>query len=306
MVRRVISMRWWLALAGTVLAFGGAALASGLSPAHYRATAVLVVGRENASLEPRRIGAPLTASVAKLVESNLIAADVIANLRLHESTQALLRHVDARAVDPGLVRVTATEKTALAAEQIVQEITLVFPRLVSARFTGTRALRAKVWDPAHVVGRTDRGWSESMAAAGAASAVLWLLAWGPWRRARRRLPEPRAAPEPASNTVFHAEPATEAAATASIPAPEPPSDTASQAQPRTAEATAPANGARGLNLGELESLVDTARERFPDRVDEWHAYVFYLRDHADSDGSLPENFRPLVEDVFADLLTTPR
>ena len=57
---------------------------------------------------------------------------------------------------------------------------------------------------------------------------------------------------------------------------------------------------------ELESRVDAARERFPDRVDEWHAYVFYLRDYAAADGTLPASFEPLVEDVFAELLTAPR
>jgi hypothetical protein len=306
MVRRVIRLRWWLAAAGTLLAFGGSALASGLSSSDYRAEAVLVVGRGDAPLEPGRINAALTGSVARLLDSNLIAADVIANLRLRESTQALLRRVEARPVAPGLVRVGATDKTALAAEQIVQEITLVFPRLVSARFTGDRALRAKVWDPARVVGRTDRGWSESMGAAAAASAALCLLAWAPWRRARARLGRRRPAREPASNTVLQAEPAPETAAPARIPAAEPPSNTVLQAEARVAEAYTPANGTRGFNLGELESLVDAARERFPDRVDEWQAYVFYLRDHADIDGSLPENFRPLVEDVFADLLTTRR
>ena len=306
MVRRVTRLRWWLAAAGTVLAFGGAALASGLSATDYRAEAVLVVGRGDAPLEPGRVNAALTGSVAKLLDSNLIAADVIANLRLRESPEALLRHVDARAVAPGLVRVSATEKSALRAEQIVQEITLVFPRLVSARFSGNRALRAKVWDPARVVGRAARGWGESMAAAAAASALLWLLAWVPWRRVRLHLAQPPAAPATPSNTVLQGETAAVTEAATRVPAREPPSNTVLQAEARVAEAYTPANGTRGFNLGELESLVDAARERFPDRVDEWDAYVFYLRDHAGIDGSLPENFRPLVEDVFSQLLTGRR
>ena len=306
MVRHVIRLRWWLAAAGTLLAFGGAALASGLSSSDYRAEAVLVVGRGDAPLGPGGVNAALTRSVARLLDSNLIAADVIANLRLRESPQALLRHVDARVVAPGLVRVRATEKTALRAEQVVQEITLVFPRIVHARFTGNGALRANVWDPARVVGRTGRGWSESMGAAAAASVFLWLLAWAPWRRVRLLSLHPRAAPEAPGNAEVRAETTIATEPPSRVPAPEPTSDTVVQEQPGTVEAAAPANGVRRLNLGELESLVDAARERFPGRVDEWRAYVFYLRDHAETDGSLPENFRPLIEDVFAELLTTPR
>jgi hypothetical protein len=293
----VISMRWWLALAGTVLAFGGAALASALSPSDYRATAVLVVGRGDAPLEPGRVGAALTESVAKLLDSNLIAADVIANLRLRESTQSLLRRVEASAVTPGLVRVGATDTTALRAEQIVQEITLIFPRIVRARFTGKNALRATVWDPARVVQHPDPGWGTSMGAAAGASAFLWLLAIvAPFRRPALRLPKPRPklrrapeaptrpAPEPASNS----------------PLLEPVGGSEEVAEDI---AVAPPNGTFGFNLAQLESLVDAARERYPDRFDEWQAYVFYLRDHAEIDGSLPPNFHPLVEDVFAELLT---
>jgi hypothetical protein len=290
MVRRVISMRWWLAVAGTVLAFGGAALASALSPSEYRATAVLVVGRANAPLEPRRIGAELTDSVAQLLDSNLIAANVIANLRLHDTTPSLLRRVHSRAETPGLVRVDATAETALAAEQIVQEITLIFPRIVRARFTGANALRATVWDPARVVQHPDRGWRTSMSAAAGASVLLWLVAAAAWRRPRLRSPKPRttpkaAAPSPAAEPTAVQPPA---------PGPDP-----------VAAAPAP-NGSHGFNLSELESLVDGARERFPDRFDEWQAYVFYLRDHAEIDGTLPANFDPLVEDVFAELLTGRR
>ena len=74
----------------------------------------------------------------------------------------------------------------------------------------------------------------------------------------------------------------------------------------TAPSVTPANGVSAFNLSELESLVDASRDRYPDRYDEWQAYVFYLRDHAEIDGSLPSNFHPLVEDVFAELLTGRR
>jgi hypothetical protein len=311
MVRRVISVRWWLAAAGTALAFGGGALAAGLSPADYRAKAALVVGRGDAPLQPGQLNGSLTDSVAKLLDSNLIAADVIANLRLHETTQSLLRRVDSGAAAPGLVWVTSTDKAALRAEQIAQEITLIFPRLVRARFTGENSLRATVWDPARVVDRPSRDWGTSMAAAAAASAFLWLLAAAGRPLVRLRLPKAHVASNPPSNTVLQAGPGAAHESPAGFPAPEGSSDTVLQAQPGDASsagprAGAPANGVRGFNLGELESLVEGARERFPERVDEWQAYVFFLRDHAEIDGSLPANFHQLVADVFAELLTPRR
>src|SRR5919202_6187355 len=121
MVRRVISMRWWLAAAGTVLAFGGAALASGLTASEHAAEAVLVIGRGGGPLEPGRVNEALTESVARLVDSNLIAADVIANLKLRVRPEALRRRIESAAIAPGLVRVRATDQTALRAEQVVQE-----------------------------------------------------------------------------------------------------------------------------------------------------------------------------------------
>jgi capsular polysaccharide biosynthesis protein len=58
----------------------------------------------------------------------------------------------------------------------------------------------------------------------------------------------------------------------------------------------------GFNLIELEHLVAARSQEFPDRVVEWTSYLFFLRDHSNVDGSLPETFDYLVEDVFADLI----
>lgn len=57
-----------------------------------------------------------------------------------------------------------------------------------------------------------------------------------------------------------------------------------------------------FNLLELEHLVATRSAEFPDRADEWTSYLFFLREHSDVDGALPETFDYLVEDVFAELL----
>ena len=58
----------------------------------------------------------------------------------------------------------------------------------------------------------------------------------------------------------------------------------------------------GFNLIDLEHLVAARSPEFPDRAIEWPSYLFFLREHAGVDGSLPSSFDSLVEDVFAELL----
>ncbi len=67
---------------------------------------------------------------------------------------------------------------------------------------------------------------------------------------------------------------------------------------------APANGiARGhWNLTELERLVEERGREFPERIDEWASYLFFLRDYAEPDGSVPASFDWLIEDEFAELV----
>lgn len=67
---------------------------------------------------------------------------------------------------------------------------------------------------------------------------------------------------------------------------------------------APVNGsARGhWNLTDLERLVEERGGEFPERIDEWASYLFFLRDYAEPDGSVPASFDWLIEDEFAELV----
>ena len=56
-----------------------------------------------------------------------------------------------------------------------------------------------------------------------------------------------------------------------------------------------------FNLLELEHLVAARSAEFPDRADEWSSYLFFLREHSDIDGALPQTFDYLIEDEFAEL-----
>ena len=57
-----------------------------------------------------------------------------------------------------------------------------------------------------------------------------------------------------------------------------------------------------FNLLELERLVAARSAEFPDRADEWSSYLFFLREHSDIDGVLPQTFDYLIEEEFAELL----
>jgi DNA repair exonuclease SbcCD ATPase subunit len=65
--------------------------------------------------------------------------------------------------------------------------------------------------------------------------------------------------------------------------------------------TAPAPGGP-WSLDTLTRLVEERADDFPDRVDDWRYTLFYLRNEAHVDGTLPARFDSLVEECFGDLL----
>jgi DNA repair exonuclease SbcCD ATPase subunit len=76
--------------------------------------------------------------------------------------------------------------------------------------------------------------------------------------------------------------------------------------PVSAEVTAlPQPHAHGWNLDVLTRLVEERADEFPDRVDEWRYTLFYLRNEADIDGTLPSRFDALVDECFGELLGAP-
>lgn len=62
---------------------------------------------------------------------------------------------------------------------------------------------------------------------------------------------------------------------------------------------------RGFNLDALEHTLNEQAGDFPERVDEWRAYVVFLREFVQADGELPGTFNPLVREVFRELLAKP-
>jgi hypothetical protein len=55
-------------------------------------------------------------------------------------------------------------------------------------------------------------------------------------------------------------------------------------------------------LDSLERLVRRAAPAHPGRVAEWQAYLFFLRDFAAADGTIPARFDGLIDEAFGELV----
>ncbi len=86
---------------------------------------------------------------------------------------------------------------------------------------------------------------------------------------------------------------------APVPAPE--LQPAPELEPPVVE-PGPAAVVPALSVPALERLVAAHADEFPERVEEWRAYLHYLRGFSNVDGRLGSGFDWLISDVFADLL----
>ena len=80
------------------------------------------------------------------------------------------------------------------------------------------------------------------------------------------------------------------------PLPEPVSTPVTEAEP----ALPPRTGT--WNLNELQAAVDAYVDATPEQAEAWRTYLFFVREHASPDGTLPRSLDPLIADVFADIV----
>lgn len=73
------------------------------------------------------------------------------------------------------------------------------------------------------------------------------------------------------------------------------------AAPEPVPAPMPVARAGSWNIGDLQRAVDSQSDATPEQVEEWGTYLYFLREHASSDGSLPRQFDGLVQEVFGEL-----
>jgi hypothetical protein len=280
---------------------------------------------------------PFLPDLRTLATSSLLAGNVRSTLRLSESAQSLRSRLHAT-IRPHtqVIAITAMGSSARSAQQLAQEAAVVFSLLVGERFrTTTPPLKAAVLDPAHVLGGPNRhALRNALLGAllglvlGTVAAVLFVApppapAQAPpsdardlMRRekllerrissvtARERELASRAGAVKAQErelTVRERELDARAAAPASVaetpePAPEPEVPAAGPIRER------PVAEHMGWNINDLDALVAARAEANPGEVEEWRAYLFFLRDHASADGELPGQFDALIVEVFAPLL----
>ena len=82
-------------------------------------------------------------------------------------------------------------------------------------------------------------------------------------------------------------------ARAEAPPPPPP-----EPSPEAVAAPPPVTRPGSWNINNLQRLVDSQTDASAEQAEEWTNYLFFLRAHAASDGSLPPQFDGLIEDVF--------
>ena len=73
-------------------------------------------------------------------------------------------------------------------------------------------------------------------------------------------------------------------------------------QPPPAEAAGGGESTGAWNLMVLERLVNDRGDEFPDRRDEWSSYLYFLREYAEPDGTVPSSFDWLIQDTFSELV----
>jgi hypothetical protein len=56
------------------------------------------------------------------------------------------------------------------------------------------------------------------------------------------------------------------------------------------------------NLNELRAAVDAYADPTPEQAENWRRYLYFVREHASPDGTLPRSLDPLIADVFAEIV----
>jgi hypothetical protein len=315
-----VRIPWWsVVLAATLLGAGVGAAVAAAGTLQSKAEAKVVV---QSAAGPAAVR-PLLPNVRELATSSLLAGNVDSTLRLPGSPEHLRRRLHA-SIAPGsqVVVLEVSDSNGDRARQIAQESAVVLTQLVQARFR-TPPLTATVLDPAHVVATHGRHFLLDALVGAAVGLAVSAAALAAMRRGvvvtraprdeqlverERQLKErislvTRREREVArrAGELAKREKALASRVEESPPAPVPAAPVAEAPQPVPPRAV-PAAAGNGWTLDDLERLVRDRGPDFPELTAEWDAYLFYLRDYSGADGRLPENFRPLVEDVFAQLL----
>jgi len=308
------------------LAAGVAAVYSFTASKRYEARTELLVSplpASDATFDgfglPRADDAPGAAAetAARLVRTPEIADAVRAQLGLRGSRNDVLSSVSSHRVDGSqLVAVVGKASSPARAAQLANAFADALVAARTSRFQTTLAavvrrlrarLRAGVGDEAErralarrlgvltgLVATRDPT-LEVATAAVAPSRPVWPR---PWLLISVAAGAALAAATLAAALVPHPAPPPARPPPPPVRQPEPPPEP----EPEPAPEPPPVSATGAWNLAELRRLVEERGAAFPDRVELWRSYLFFLQDHAGADGSLPSSFDALVEDEFRELL----
>jgi hypothetical protein len=303
-------VRPWLAFAAGVLAgLVAGAIWTWAQPTRYRADARVLVRPDSSRIVP---------AVQALAASSLVATNVQQTLRLSSPP-----HVSARSGEGGVLTVSVEAGSRERARQIDAEAVSILTQKVAQRFATIVRVTTTVVDPAHAAKQTSPTPGRNLLITGLAGLVAGLAGAGALVSRRPRAPAAREDPEVerrlraridevARRERALARRAGELAArerelerarelTPVEPEPEPVAERVPEPEPEPPPVPVEAVGTSGWNLRALERLVDEHRAANPAAADEWSTYLFFLRQHADADGTLPSSFDSLVRDVFGDV-----
>ena len=323
--------RWWLLALGVVLGVLVGLLVSLLGSGVRRAQASVLI---SSPAGPAAV-TPMLPNLRELAASGVVAGNVQSTLRLTKSIGELRRQLHATVRPQSqVIAISASDKVADHARQIAQEAAVVFAQLVDVRFGAAKpSLHAAVLDPAHVFGGPDRhfirnGLVGALVGLLLGSTGMFLLASREGHvavggggdessRERERLLEQRlqgvAARERAladrAGKLSAREQKLEARAaevtaaeSPSSPQPEPEPEPELLSQPEAEAGPAVPTQAGTWNLHGLQRAVEAYTGATPEQAESWQTYLYFLRQHASPDGSLPRSFDPLISDVFGDVL----
>jgi hypothetical protein len=299
----------WPVLAGVLVGLAAGAIWTVAQPERHRAEArVIVRGAEASRVVP---------AVEALAESSLLEQNVAQTLHLRRPPE-----VSADKGQGGVLTLSVEAGNSDRARQIDAEVAVVLAQLVSSRFRNLQ-LTTTVLDPAHTVEQTSPTPGRNLLLCGVIGLVAGLAAAVALAR-RRALPIVAGAIDPsferrlkarvdavakreralakragelAAREKQLARREEELAAASARPAPSP-----VVPEPEPEPVIAPQTASAHWNINALETLVRQHAAAHPAKVEEWNTYLFFLREHAEPDGTLPRTFDDLVNDVFGELL----
>jgi len=330
-LNRDAARRWWPLALGVLLGVLAGVLVSLLGSSTRRAEASVLI---SSSAGPAAV-TPMLPNLRELATSGVVAANVRSTLRLTTSTPELRRQLHATVRPQSqVIAISATDEVADHARQVAQEAAVVFAQLVEARFgTGEPALHAAVLDSAHVLGGPERHLARN-ALFGAlvglllGSASMFALAsrkrpvvaaGGDDQDLRKReglldqrvkgvTARERALAERAGKLAAREQELEDRAAEIAVSQREPEALVAAPAPPEPVSVPEPEAApsvptrAGTWNLSELQRAVDAYADATPEQAENWRTYLYFVREHASSDGTLPRSLDPLISDIFGEAL----